>query len=145
VEVLLILCPGTSRSVSSFHGGDFSTSILSALEAVGDCEVPGTMGAWVAIGAAAPVLMKLSGAFMGRLLLTQPVKMATATTARLFAAGIFISIYMENAPLTVCIFTAGNWCQREELNLRPKAYESSALPLSYAGEPLPNERGQFNS
>jgi lysophospholipase L1-like esterase len=27
------------------------------------------------------------------------------------------------------------WCQREELNLRPKAYESSALPLSYAGKP----------
>jgi hypothetical protein len=27
-----------------------------------------------------------------------------------------------------------NWCQRQELNLRPKAYESSALPLSYAGK-----------
>jgi hypothetical protein len=26
-----------------------------------------------------------------------------------------------------------NWCQRQELNLRPKAYESSALPLSYSG------------
>jgi hypothetical protein len=26
------------------------------------------------------------------------------------------------------------WCQRQELNLRPKAYESSALPLSYAGK-----------
>jgi hypothetical protein len=25
------------------------------------------------------------------------------------------------------------WCQRQELNLRPKAYESSALPLSYSG------------
>src|SRR5882724_3073579 len=25
------------------------------------------------------------------------------------------------------------WCQWEELNLRPKAYESSALPLSYTG------------
>src|SRR5450755_1406723 len=30
-----------------------------------------------------------------------------------------------------------NWCQREELNLRPKAYESSALPLSYAGDHYP--------
>lgn len=29
----------------------------------------------------------------------------------------------------------GNWCQRQELNLRPKAYESSALPLSYSGKP----------
>ena len=26
-----------------------------------------------------------------------------------------------------------NWCQRRELNPRPKAYESSALPLSYSG------------
>jgi hypothetical protein len=26
------------------------------------------------------------------------------------------------------------WCQRRELNPRPKAYESSALPLSYAGK-----------
>ena len=27
------------------------------------------------------------------------------------------------------------WCQREESNLRPRAYESPALPLSYAGRP----------
>ena len=27
------------------------------------------------------------------------------------------------------------WCQRRDLNPRPKAYESSALPLSYSGEP----------
>ena len=26
-----------------------------------------------------------------------------------------------------------NWCQRRDLNPRPKAYESSALPLSYSG------------
>jgi hypothetical protein len=26
-----------------------------------------------------------------------------------------------------------DWCQRRELNPRPKAYESSALPLSYSG------------
>lgn len=26
------------------------------------------------------------------------------------------------------------WCQRAGLNCRPKAYESSALPLSYSGE-----------
>lgn len=25
------------------------------------------------------------------------------------------------------------WCQRADLNRRPKAYESSALPLSYSG------------
>ncbi len=25
------------------------------------------------------------------------------------------------------------WCQRRDLNPRPKAYESSALPLSYSG------------
>jgi hypothetical protein len=27
------------------------------------------------------------------------------------------------------------WCQRRDLNPRPKAYESSALPLSYSGVP----------
>jgi hypothetical protein len=34
------------------------------------------------------------------------------------------------------------WCQRRELNPRPKAYESSALPLSYAGKTMmkPNFR-----
>jgi hypothetical protein len=26
-----------------------------------------------------------------------------------------------------------SWCQRRDLNPRPKAYESSALPLSYSG------------
>src|SRR5882724_9100261 len=26
------------------------------------------------------------------------------------------------------------WCQRRDLNPRPKAYESSALPLSYSGD-----------
>ena len=30
--------------------------------------------------------------------------------------------------------TAGIWCQRPGLNRRPKAYESSALPLSYSGD-----------
>ena len=30
----------------------------------------------------------------------------------------------------------GGWCQRRELNPRPKAYESSALPLSYSGKPF---------
>lgn len=25
------------------------------------------------------------------------------------------------------------WCQRQDLNLRPRAYESPALPLSYSG------------
>jgi hypothetical protein len=28
------------------------------------------------------------------------------------------------------------WCQRADLNRRPKAYESSALPLSYTGTPF---------
>ena len=28
------------------------------------------------------------------------------------------------------------WCQRRDLNPRPKAYESSALPLSYSGRPI---------
>ena len=27
----------------------------------------------------------------------------------------------------------GKWCQRRELNPRPRAYESPALPLSYSG------------
>ena len=27
----------------------------------------------------------------------------------------------------------GGWCQRRELNPRPRAYESPALPLSYSG------------
>ena len=31
------------------------------------------------------------------------------------------------------------WCQRRDLNPRPKAYESSALPLSYSGESLPDK------
>ena len=26
------------------------------------------------------------------------------------------------------------WCQRRDLNPRPRAYESPALPLSYSGE-----------
>ena len=30
------------------------------------------------------------------------------------------------------------WCQGKDLNLRPKAYESSALPLSYPGTPQIN-------
>ena len=30
-------------------------------------------------------------------------------------------------------FLGGRWCQRQDLNLRPKAYESPALPLSYSG------------
>ncbi len=34
-----------------------------------------------------------------------------------------------------------NWCQRRDLNPRPKAYESSALPLSYSGNPL--KQGTF--
>src|SRR5947209_4314862 len=33
------------------------------------------------------------------------------------------------------------WCQRRDLNPRPKAYESSALPLSYSG----TNGGQLNS
>ena len=31
---------------------------------------------------------------------------------------------------------AFGWCQRRDLNPRPKAYESSALPLSYSGNPM---------
>src|SRR2546423_14128025 len=30
-------------------------------------------------------------------------------------------------------FFIRKWCQRRDLNPRPKAYESSALPLSYSG------------
>jgi ribosomal protein S19 len=36
------------------------------------------------------------------------------------------------------LHSSEGWCQREELNLRPKAYESSALPLSYAGKNILN-------
>ena len=31
-------------------------------------------------------------------------------------------------------FLRGRWCQRQDLNLRPRAYESPALPLSYSGD-----------
>lgn len=31
------------------------------------------------------------------------------------------------------LFALRKWCQRADLNCRPKAYESSALPLSYSG------------
>ena len=31
-----------------------------------------------------------------------------------------------------------NWCQWQDLNLRPRAYESPALPLSYTG----NQKGE---
>lgn len=34
------------------------------------------------------------------------------------------------------------WCQGADLNCRPKAYESSALPLSYPG--LPNKKSAGN-
>ena len=30
-------------------------------------------------------------------------------------------------------FLLRKWCQRQDLNLRPRAYESPALPLSYSG------------
>lgn len=36
----------------------------------------------------------------------------------------------------LCVFAEVlKWCQRRDLNPRPKAYESSALPLSYSGKP----------
>jgi hypothetical protein len=73
------------------HGGDFITSILFALEVIGDWDVPGAIGARVAIGAVAPVPMKLSEAAMGRWSLTQPVKIAAAM-ANPIATEIFISI-----------------------------------------------------
>ncbi len=34
-----------------------------------------------------------------------------------------------------CFTKILKWCQRRDLNPRPKAYESSALPLSYSGNP----------
>jgi hypothetical protein len=73
------------------HGGDFITEILFALEVTGDWDVPGDKGARVAMGAVAPVPMKLSEAVMGRWSLTQPVKMAAAM-ANPIAAEVFISI-----------------------------------------------------
>ena len=39
-----------------------------------------------------------------------------------------------------CSVFSGNWCQGPDLNRRPKAYESSALPLSYPGEILNIQR-----
>jgi hypothetical protein len=65
---------------------------LFALEVAGDCDVPGDMGAWVAMGAAAPVPMKLSEAVMGRLSRTQPVNSPAMTMAHPVAIAIFISI-----------------------------------------------------
>jgi hypothetical protein len=65
---------------------------LFALEVAGDWDVPGAIGARVAMGAVAPVLMKLSEAAMGRWSLTQPVKMAAAAMANPVTARIFISI-----------------------------------------------------
>ena len=35
------------------------------------------------------------------------------------------------------------WCQRRDLNPRPKAYESSALPLSYSGNPEKTDDFRF--
>jgi hypothetical protein len=63
---------------------------LFAFEVAGDWDVPGDIGARVAIGAVAPVPMKLSEAAMGLWSLTQPVKMMAAM-ANPIAAGIFIS------------------------------------------------------
>jgi hypothetical protein len=39
------------------------------------------------------------------------------------------------------------WCQRADLNCRPKAYESSALPLSYSGVQFEKmlRKGEFAS
>ena len=35
------------------------------------------------------------------------------------------------------------WCQWEESNFRPRAYESPALPLSYTGIDLRSERANW--
>jgi hypothetical protein len=39
---------------------------------------------------------------------------------------------MSGAKASFCL-TGRKWCQGRGLNSRPKAYESSALPLSYPG------------
>ena len=49
---------------------------------------------------------------------------ATSATSRLRAMQPISNVLRESYR---------NWCQRRDLNPRPKAYESSALPLSYSG------------
>jgi hypothetical protein len=55
------------------------------------------MGAYVAIGAAAPVLIMLSEAVIGRWSLTQPVKIDAAAMTNPVTIGVFISIYGSSA------------------------------------------------
>jgi len=65
------------------------------LEAAGDCDVPGTIGAGVALGAVAPVLMKLSEAVRGRLSRTQPVNSPAVAMTHPVTTWIFISIKLQ--------------------------------------------------
>jgi hypothetical protein len=65
------------------------------LEVAGDCDVPGAIGAGVAMGAVAPVLMKLPEAVRGRLSRTQPVNSAAVAMTHPVTTWIFISIKLQ--------------------------------------------------
>jgi hypothetical protein len=76
------------------------------------------------------------------LLLTKPGEYSSYSLSILFGGkqGYFlsfrgISCLFSKIPVSYSLlgtYSLKQWCQRGDLNSRPKAYESSALPLSYS-------------